>query len=85
MKRVINEYRRLDGECFYPGGFDNTGLKTHHNEEDAAKVASETLLEKLNSAFFKFAWKHRITEDEARHLLLNTGVRLPRTFMLDAA
>lgn len=43
---------------------------------EAAEFGSHQLLEKLNSAFFKFAWKYRISEEEAQHLLLNTGVRL---------
>lgn len=83
MTRIINEYRRTDGNHSWPGGHDNTGLQTQHAEEEAARLASKVLLEKLNSAFFKFAWRHRISEEEARFLLLNTGIRLP--FMLNAA
>ena len=75
MKR-LNENRR-NGAFKYPHGHDNTGLKSLHEAEEDAVRGSEMLFEKLNSAFFKFAWRHRITEEEARHLLLNTGVRLP--------
>jgi hypothetical protein len=78
-------YRRLDGNYCWPGGHDNSGIKAQHEAEDAAKASSDALLEKLNSAFFKFAWKHRISEEEARFLLLNTGIKLPKPFMLVAA
>jgi hypothetical protein len=77
-------YRRLDGNYTWPRGHDNAGLKAQYEEEQAAIVASNILLEKLNSAFFKFAWKHRISEEEARFLLLNTGIKLPKPFLLVA-
>jgi hypothetical protein len=39
--------------------------------------ASAALLEGVNAAIGRFADKWKITDDEARTLLLNTGVRLP--------
>lgn len=83
MTKARYVYHRIDGNHSWPGGHDNAGLKTQCEDEDAARLASAALLERLNSAFFKFAWKHRISEEEARFLLLNTGIRLP--FMLNAA
>lgn len=86
MSKMLNEYRRLDGEFHYPGGHDNSGLKANDEAAREAEIGSQRLKEALNKAIFKFGFKHSITTDEARHLLLNTGVRLPREpFLLSNA
>jgi len=68
---VVRHY----GTQSYPGRADFGTRQFAEHVEDAI-VGSEELLEKLNSAIFKFGWRYGITTDEARHLLLNTGVRL---------
>jgi hypothetical protein len=44
--------------------------------EEDARQGSAALQERIERAIFKFGWRHGITADEARYLLLNTGVRL---------
>lgn len=75
---VINDYRRVDGEHRFPGGHDNTGLKDRERFSDEAYHASRALREAIDKSVFRFGFKHGITADESRHLLLNTGVCLPR-------
>jgi hypothetical protein len=43
---------------------------------EEARIGSIELKERIEKAVFKFGWQYKITTDEARHLLLNTGVRL---------
>ena len=45
-------------------------------EEDAI-CGSEQLLQAIEKTVFRFGWRYKITSEEARHLLLNTGVRVP--------
>jgi hypothetical protein len=51
-------------------------MRQHLVSANAAAHASSELKERIEKAIFKFGWRHGITTDEARHLLLNTGVRL---------
>jgi hypothetical protein len=52
------------------------GTRQYDLATEAARSGSAALKERMESVIFKFGWRHRITTEEARHLLLNTGVRL---------
>ena len=43
-----------------------------------SEQGSRELRQSIEKQFRKFAWRYSITTDEARHLLLNTGIKLPR-------
>lgn len=44
--------------------------------DDLSRLATEQLRLRMESVIFKFGFKHGIPTHEARHLLLNTGVRI---------
>lgn len=75
--RPTNDYRRFDGNFYYPKGHDNTGIRDKALAEEDARVGSTMLREAIDKAVWKFAWRYKIEQNEASHLLLNTGVRLP--------
>lgn len=43
---------------------------------ELSRLATEQLRQRMESVIFKFGWRHGIPTHEARHLLMNTGVRL---------
>ena len=75
---MLNNYRRFDGENRYAHMHDNSGLDEIRNRDLHAQQGSTQLRERLEKAIFKFGWRHNITTEEARHLLLNTGLAYQR-------
>jgi hypothetical protein len=55
---------------------EDFGTRAQELSAQDAAAASREMRERLEKVIFKFGWRHGITTDEARHLLLNTGVRL---------
>ena len=55
---------------------EDFGTRQQSHAANDAQLGSTELKERVDKAIFKFGWRHGITTDEARHLLLNTGVRL---------
>ena len=55
---------------------EDASMRAHRLSAEEARAASAELKERIEKAIFKFGWRHGITAEEARHLLLNTGVRL---------
>jgi hypothetical protein len=68
--------RRSYRETPYLNREYDVGLRQHTISAQEAELASRELLERIESSIFKFGFKYGISSDEARHLLLNTGVRL---------
>jgi hypothetical protein len=56
---------------------EDFGTRQCRLAEESAHCASIELKGRIEKAIFKFGWRHGITTDEARHLLLNTGIKLP--------
>ena len=68
---VVRHYGNL-----YLNRNEDCGTRQFDLAAQDAQLGSATLKERIEKAIFKFGWRHGITTDEARHLLLNTGVRL---------
>jgi len=75
--RPINDSRRYESSLYLNQGNENTGQDSFRRAEEEARIGSEALKEAIDKLTWKFAWRHGIEQHEARHLLLNTGVRLP--------
>ena len=58
------------------GTNNSQGTNSHLTAAYDAEVGSRSLNERIQGLFQKFAQKHGITKDEARILLLDTGVSL---------
>lgn len=84
MTRVLD--RLYDTTNYLNWGNEHSGQDAFRRQEEQAARSSRELRDALNKAIFKFGFKYSITTEEARHLLLNTGVKLPRTpFLLSQA
>ena len=67
---------RPGGMGSYVGPSENDGAHQYRLDCRAAVDGSTRLLEKLNRAIVRFADRHGIQPEEAKHLLLNCGVRV---------
>lgn len=74
-------YRRYDSEL-YQNESASSGLLAHREAEDEARNGSGQLLEAVQRSMRKFAWRYGVSENDARILLMDTGVRLPKPFLL---
>lgn len=59
-------------------GNDNTGQDSFRHTRIAAEFSSAELRDALHSAFARFAEVNGVSENDARILLLNTGLRHQR-------
>lgn len=69
MSRARNDYRRTDGEFYYPGGYDNTGLLTQRAAEEEAEHGSAQLLEAHQALFRNWERLHGFVEGAGKILL----------------
>jgi hypothetical protein len=66
------------GEHYLNWGNDNTGQDSFRYTRMAAELSSAELRDAIQSAFVRFADINGVTENDARILLLNTGLKRQR-------
>jgi hypothetical protein len=76
MTRAVHGAKRRYNGNHYLNRAEDASLRLHRRECEQNSTASQILRERMESVIFKFGFRHGITTEEARHLLLNTGVRL---------
>lgn len=82
-RTVFDTYRKYPACPHISTAPGNLGTRAYELAQKHAENGSEILRLAIERQFEGFARRYRITEEEARILLLDTGVRLPRPFMLD--
>jgi hypothetical protein len=66
------------GEHYLNWGNDNTGQDSFRYTRIAAELASAELRDAIQSMFVRFAGQNGVTENDARILLMNSGLRHQR-------
>lgn len=74
--RLNQPWRMHDSGLSYPGRIGYIDERAEQANAASLTAAAAELRERLNRAIVLFARRHGISAEEARHLLLNTGVRL---------
>lgn len=74
--KQFDRYLRSDSSYMLHERCGNLGVQAQHEAEREAEHGSLILAQRCQRVIHDFAAEHRIMPDEARILLLDTGVRL---------
>lgn len=74
--RLNQPWRMSDSRLTYPGRIGYIDERADQILASELSAAAAELRERIDNSISNFGRRYGISEDEARHLLLNTGVRL---------